>query len=141
MGSFFFGSAQATNLEDLVTCPNPNVQNNAAQALEVGYSCKVPTVETHQPGENEGYKVSGDVRWTLVKKEGDRHIWAADTLQWGSVYVGYIEPGYHSFFEAKEIATGKKISSLMGFPFAFKWLFQSLALVCRILMIHRILNC
>lgn len=125
VGGLFLSLAQATQLDNLEVCPNPNVPKNATinplaprevpayEVLEVGYTCKVTTVET-RPGKNEGYKSTGDVQWTLVKKDGGKQIWAAHTVRWGPVYVGYVEPGYHNFSEAKWVCNKKEDIELDG---------------------------
>ena len=69
-----------------------NVSAEANKVLEVGYTCKVSTVET-RPDSEEGYKGDGYAQWTLVKKEGKKEIWVAHTQRWGPVYVGPIEEG------------------------------------------------
>ena len=78
-----------------------NVSAEANKVLEVGYSCKVSTVETRS--DDEGYKGAGYVQWTLVKKEGKKEIWSAHTQRWGPVYVGSVEDGYYNFNEAKQV--------------------------------------
>ncbi len=127
----FLSPVQAANPE---ICPNPNSsetppvvesskpstviypmarkeasQEVKAEAGEVGYTCKVLTVET------EGYKneEEGDVyvQWTLVKKEGMKEIWAAHTERWGPlyVYVGDVEDGFYTFKEAENVCKDKEI--------------------------------
>lgn len=101
MASLFLNSVQALDLDNLEICPNPN-SSETPPVLEVGYTCKVPTVNT-RPGSDEGYRRDGYVQWTLMKKEGDRKIWAAHTGRWGLVYVGSIEDGYYTLGEAEEV--------------------------------------
>ena len=128
----FLNPLQAANLDDFEICPNPNFlpedlavinpmapketnqgveveANNEAsddgiKVLEVGYTCKVPTVETKSYRNGE----EGDVyvQWTLVKKERDGEIWAAHTGRWGSIYMGgveHISSFWHTFDKAKEV--------------------------------------
>ena len=88
---------QATDVDDLEVCPNEDVTISpftpqvTPQELKVSYTCKVIAVET------KNYKTTGNVQWTLVKQDGDKQIWAAHTLRWGMIYVGYIEAGLYSF--------------------------------------------
>ena len=113
------------DFDNLEVCPDP--ENN--EALKVGDSCKVLTVETHgsqgvkisggsldrtldpmklyRPEDDGGYQneEQGDVyaQWTLVKKEGSRKIWEARTLKREPVYVGSVEDDYYSFEDAKKV--------------------------------------
>ncbi len=131
VAGLFLSPVQAANLEDLEICPNPNssetppvvesskpltVTNpmapkevNGNEALKVGYTCKVPTVEKRRGYKNEE---DGDVyvQWTLVKKEGSRKIWAAHTLRWGPehIYVGYVEDDFYTFNEAEKVCARNK---------------------------------
>ena len=60
--------------------------------LEVGYKCKVHTVETRPDEEIGGYSPSADyVIWTYLENEKGQPIWAVYTELWGTIYVGYVE--------------------------------------------------
>ncbi len=107
-----------------------------AENLEVGYTCKVPTSRSrtgyvdHRKCREYNQGVC-HVRWTLVKKERGREIWAVHLgraayifvgnrrdgykLQSLSgkgeniIYVGDIEDGSYTFSEAKEVCENKEI--------------------------------
>ena len=95
----FLSSVQGADSDEPKICPNPNSPN---EALEVGYTCKVPTtVETRYSDEDPNGKDYAE--WTLVKKEGSREVWAARTPKRGPIYVGPIEEGYYNFNQAEEV--------------------------------------
>ena len=132
--SLFSNPIQAANLDDLEICPNSYLRSDHAfyssskrvspfrrikplpkealpenEALKEGDSCKVATVETRtRPGSDRGYEGGGYVQWTLVKKEDNKEVWAAHT-EWGLIYVGDIEDGTYTFFEAKWLCRDKEI--------------------------------
>ncbi len=80
---------------------------NNSEALQEGYTCKVATVET-RPDSDKGCEGGGIVQWTLVKKEGNKEIWAAHT-GWGLIYVGDVEHSAYTFSEAKEVCKNKEV--------------------------------
>lgn len=78
-------------------------------ALEVGYSCKVPTIETRPDEEGKGYAPSEDYAiWTFFRNAEGRPIWAVHTESWGTIYVGYVEDDSYSFDEAQAQAVCDK---------------------------------
>ena len=77
------------------------------EALKEGDSCKVATLET-RPGVFGGYEGGGYIQWTLVKKEDNKEVWAAHT-EWGLIYVGDVEDGTYTFFEAEWLCRDKEI--------------------------------
>lgn len=119
------------NLDDLEICPNRKLRSRVSasssrrinpflpkgenvvealpenEALKEGDSCKVATVET-RPGLNGGYEGGGYVQWTLVKKEGNKEVWAVHT-EWELIYVGGVEDGTYTFFDAKWLCRDKEI--------------------------------
>ena len=126
LGLMYLQPALATNLEDLEICPNPNAANNPnllhdlpmIEGVEVGYTCKVPTIDT-RPYSSEGYKASGDVKWTLVQQDNRKRIqiWAAHTEKLGTIFVGYPEGKseyQYNFIEAHEVCRKIEIIALDG---------------------------
>ena len=91
---------------DLEMCPNPNSSTAPHEVLEVGDSCKVSSVETVND-KGKGYVNWGegnfDVRWTLVKKDGNKKIWVANAAIAKNVFVGSVEKDGYTFDEAKEV--------------------------------------
>ncbi len=100
--------------ESIEFCRNPNAAKDksinpmlppsasSGTKLAVGYSCIVPTVET-RAGKNEGYKPTGMVKWTLVRNNENKQVWAAHTRRWGPIFVGSIEPEEYGLIKAREV--------------------------------------
>ena len=103
--AFYSSSKRISRFRRINPLPKEALPEN--EALKEGDSCKVATVET-RPGRDRGYEGGGYVQWTLVKKEDNKEVWAAHTV-WGLIYVGDIEDGTYTFFEAKWLCRDKEI--------------------------------